>query len=132
VGTTLRKAVGGALLSGGVAVIGIGLTVGTAQAQTASTPAIHGIFAQDGPVPPGASGPYKCCPEDQAGGLRPQTGRGCPFGVNWDKSQCHTWWGVYWGHGNVSPGVWEGPEPPPPEALQKPWCGPPFMCSGTP
>ncbi len=87
--------------------------------------------ADPGPVPPGASGPYQCCPGDEMGGLHPQTGRGCPSGVDWDKTRCHTWYGVYWGHGNASPGVWEG-GPPPPEALQKPWCGFPFMCSGTP
>jgi hypothetical protein len=116
----LKKIVGGALLSG-VAVSGMGFTLGTAQALPA-----------DGPVPPGASGPYKCCPGDEMGGLHPQTGRGCPSNMNWDKTQCHTWYGVVWGHGSVSPVVWEGTDPPPPEATQKPWCGFPFMCSGTP
>jgi hypothetical protein len=114
----VRKVVAKALLSGLAAATGMGLTLGGAQAQ---------------PVPPGASGPYTCCPQDQANGLSPATGRGCPGAdVDWDKSQCHTWWGVYWGHGNVAPSVWEGPDAPPPEALQKPWCGFPFMCSGTP
>lgn len=127
----LTKVIGRALLSGGVAIAGLGLGVTTAQA--APGPPMHGIFAEDGPVPPGASGPYQCCPEDRSGGLHPQTGRGCPgTQVNWDWAQCHTWYGVYWGHGNVAPGVWEGAGPPPPEALQKPWCGFPFMCSGTP
>lgn len=106
------------------------LAEGTAQAQPQSVPTTHGVFAED-PVPSGASGPYQCCPEDEAGGLHPQTGRGCPSDVfAWDKSGCHTWWGVYWGHGNVSPSVWEGPDAPPPDALQRPWCGFPFMCSG--
>lgn len=48
--------------------------------------------------------------------------------VHWDMTRCHTWWGVYWGRGNVAPGVWDGPDPPPeatqkaspPEATQKP------------
>ena len=128
---TLKKIFAGALLSG-VAVTGMGLTLGTAQAQPRSGPPMLGLLSEDGPVPLGASGPYKCCPGDGTGGLHPQTGRGCPADVNWDKTQCHTWYGVVWGHGNASPGVWEGADPPPPEATQKPWCGFPFMCSGTP
>jgi hypothetical protein len=121
---TVRNVIVRALLSGTLAATGIGLTVGTAEA--------HSLLPQ-GPVPPGASGPYTCCPEDQAHGLSPQTGRGCPgTQLDWDSSQCHVWWGVYWGHGNVAPSIWEGPDAPPPEALQKPWCGFPFMCSGTP
>ncbi|BBZ39359.1 hypothetical protein MCNS_24220 [Mycobacterium conspicuum] len=112
---TLKKIFAGALLSG-AALTGMAFSLGTAQAD---------------PVPPGASGPYTCCPGDESGGLRPQTGRGCPSGVHWDKTQCHTWYGVVWGHGNASPGVWEG-GPPPPDALRKPWCGFPFMCSGSP
>ena len=128
---TLKKLFAGALLSG-VAVTGMGLALGTAHADSGSVPPIHGLFAEDGPVPPGASGSYKCCPGDEKTGLNSQTGRGCPPDVNWDRTQCHTWYGVVWGHGNASPGVWEGIGPPPPEATQKPWCGFPFMCSGTP
>jgi hypothetical protein len=128
---TLKSTIAGALLCGSVAVTGLGLTLGTAQAQHPSVLPTHGPL-QDGPVPPGASGPYTCCPEDQKNGLHPQTGRGCPSDVNWDKTRCHTWYGVVWGHGNVAPAIWEGTDPPPPEATQKPWCGFPFMCSGTP
>jgi hypothetical protein len=127
---TPKKIFAGALLSG-AAVTAVGLALGTAQAEPSSVPPIHGLLGEDGPVPPGASGPYTCCPGDENGGLHPQTGRGCPGDVNWDKTACHTWYGVVWGHGNVAPGVWEG-GPPPPEATQKPWCGFPFMCSGTP
>jgi hypothetical protein len=127
---TLKKMIVGALFSG-AAVAGMALALGTAQAEPSAPPS-HDPLSVDGPVPPGASGPYTCCPEDQAGGLHPQTGRGCPPNPNWDKGVCHTWYGVVWGHGNVSPGVWEGSGPPPPEATQKPWCGFPFMCSGTP
>jgi hypothetical protein len=126
---TIRKAVAAALMSAAAAA-GMWLASGTAQAQPHVEAPTHGAWPQD-PVPPGASGPYVCCPADQAGGLHPDTGRGCPGVINWDKSVCHTWYGVYWGHGNVAPGIWEG-GPPPPEALKKPWCGFPFMCSGTP
>ena len=126
---TLKSMIAGALLCGSVAVTGIGLALGTAEANPGP---IHGLLPEDGLVPPGASGPYKCCPGDEVGGLHPQTGRGCPGDVNWDKTRCHTWYGVVWGHGNVTPGVWEGTDAPPPEATQKPWCGFPFMCSGTP
>jgi hypothetical protein len=129
---TLKKVVAATVLSGGLAVPGMWLAVGSAEAQPGPVAQTHGFVPEDGPVPPGASGPYTCCPEDQKTGLHPQTGRGCPgTEVNWDASQCHTWYGVYWGHGNAAPGIWEG-GPPPPEALQKPWCGFPFMCSGTP
>lgn len=128
----LRNVVGAALLSCGLAVAGMALALGSAHAQPGPLPATHGFVPEDGPVPPGASGPYTCCPEDQKTGLHPQTGRGCPgTQVNWDASQCHTWYGVVWGHGNAAPGIWEG-GPPPPEATRKPWCGFPFMCSGTP
>lgn len=129
----LKKVVNAALLSGGVAVAGIALTLGSAQAQPGDVPSTHGFVSEDGPVPPGASGPYTCCPGEEKTGLHPQTGRGCPGPeVHWDMSICHTWYGVVWGHGNASPGVWEGDGPPPPEATRKPWCGFPFMCSGTP
>jgi hypothetical protein len=133
---TVKRMLGVTLLSGGVAVALLGVGAATAQADRGFMPPVHGLLPEDEPVPPGASGPYKCCPGDPMG-LRPSTGHGCPsgsegLGVNWDRSQCHTWWGVVWGHGNVDASVWEGPDPPPPEATQKPWCGFPFMCSGTP
>lgn len=85
------------------------------------------------PVPPGASGPYHWCPGDHWNVLHPDTGRGAPpAGTDWDMTVCHTWWAVVYGHGNVGPSVWDGPDPPPPEALVRPPCGFPFMCSGTP
>ncbi len=129
---TLPKGFIGALISGAWTAAVLASAPATASAQPGNVPA-HDLLAQDGPVPPGASGPYICCPGQEHSGLNPQTGRGCPgTDVNWDKGQCHTWYGVYWGHGNVAPPIWEGPQPPPQEALQKPWCGFPFMCSGTP
>jgi hypothetical protein len=114
----LQKICAGALLAGGLAVAGVGLAAGPAAAD---------------PVPLGASGPYTWCPGEPMSGLHPQTGRGGPgLEVQWDMTHCHTWWGVQWGHGNVYPGVWDGPDPPPPDARQRPPCGFPFMCSGTP
>lgn len=131
--TVMMKVVGAAVLSGGAVLGGMGLGLGAAQAQPGYVPVMHFFTPEDGPVPPGASGPYTCCPGEEKTGLHPQTGRGCPgTEVHWDASQCHTWYGVVWGHGNVAPGIWEGAGPPPPEATQKPWCGFPFMCSGTP
>ena len=93
---TLKKLAAAAVLSGGLAVPGMWLARGNAEAQPVQMPPTHGFVPEDGPVPPGASGPYTCCPEDQKTGLHPQTGRGCPgTEVNWDASQCHTWYGVY-------------------------------------
>jgi hypothetical protein len=136
---TLEKVIAGTLLSGGVLVTGIGLTLGTAQALPGSAPPILGLLPEDGPqpvphpVPPGQSGPYVWCPGDPLSGLRPQAGRGGPGRqVQWDTTRCHTWWGLPAGRGNAGPGVWDGPDPPPPELTQKPPCGFPFMCSGTP
>jgi hypothetical protein len=130
---SLSKVIAGALLSGGLAVAGLGLTAATAQAQPPVVPPMHGLFPEDGPVPPGASGPYTWCPGDRIGVLHPDTGRGGPPpDTNWDMSRCHTWYGVRYGLGNVGPSVWEGTTPPPPEATQPGPCGFPFMCSGTP
>jgi hypothetical protein len=79
-------------------------------------------------------GPWTCCPGQKA--EHPQgPGPGCPYpgaGVNWDTTICHTWWSTYYGHGNVGPTTWDGPDAPPPEAQERPPCGFPFMCSGTP
>ncbi len=61
----LKKVVGAAMLAGGVAVAGMGLAVGPAHAQLGAGPLMHSFLPEDGPVPPGASGPYTCCPEDQ-------------------------------------------------------------------
>ncbi|WP_156748173.1 hypothetical protein [Mycobacterium sp. 1465703.0] len=131
--TLMMKVVAAGVLSAGAVLGGMGFGVGAAQAQPGYAPLVHGFPPEDGPVPPGASGPYTCCPGEEKTGLHPQTGRGCPgTEVHWDAGQCHTWYGVVWGHGNVAPGIWEGDGPPPPEAMQKPWCGFPFMCSGTP
>jgi hypothetical protein len=106
----VKMVIAGALLSGAMAVAGSCLGAGTAQA---------------------SGGPWTWCPgQNMNGGNGRFAGPGPD--VQWDMTRCHTWWDVLWGHGNVAPGVWDGPDPPPPEATQKPPCGFPFMCSGTP
>jgi hypothetical protein len=123
--TSMKKAIAGALLSGGVAMAGLGLGAGTAQANAGFMPPMHG--------PLSANDPWTWCPGDPMSGMNSRNHHGGPgLDVQWDMTRCHTWWGVLWGHGNVAPGVWDGPDPPPPEATQKPPCGFPFMCSGTP
>jgi hypothetical protein len=117
----IRKAIAKALLSGGVAVAGLGLSTGMAHADPSFVP-------MRGPLP--AGNPWTWCPGDLMSGTNGRNNHGGPgLDVQWDMTRCHTWWGVFWGHGNVAPGVWDGPDPPPPEALQKPPCGFPFMCS---
>ena len=91
-----KRIIVAALLSGGLAVAGLGLAAGTASADPG--------FIE--PV-----GPYQWCP-----GGRPTT-------LDWDRSICHTFWIVARGHGNVDgttvvsdvaplDNVWEGPDPP--------------------
>jgi hypothetical protein len=57
------------------------------------------------------TGPYNWCPGDDPGG-----GPGGPFNSpgppNWDWGICHTWYSVNYGQGNVSPTIWDGPNPP--------------------
>ncbi|BDE14332.1 hypothetical protein MKCMC460_31920 [Mycobacterium sp. 20KCMC460] len=112
----MRTLIVRALVSGGIAAAGVGLSTGPAQAA------------------PLGGGPWTWCPGDPLdGAIHTATGRGSPPpGTDWDTSRCHTWWSVLWGHGNVGPSVWDGPDPPPAEATNKPPCGFPFMCSGTP
>jgi hypothetical protein len=106
----LKKAIVGALLAGSVAVSGVGLTTGTAQAD------------------PFAAQPHTWCP-----------GQGLPFrGIEWDMGVCHTWYVVPVGQGNVRfAGSTDGsfvsadipapiftPPPPPPPAPPHPFCTP--------
>lgn len=121
-----RMMIAGALISGGIAAtIGLGTDVAIAQARPSVMQPVRG---------PLGGGPWTWCPGDPLdGAIHTTTGRGSPPpGTEWDMSRCHTWWGVLWGHGNVGPSVWDGPDPPPAEATNKPPCGFPFMCSGTP
>src|SRR5882757_6958590 len=96
-----KRILAGALLSAGVALAGVGLAEGTAQA------------LPGGPVPlsawPGCpednpSGPCHWCPGDppvQTGNLR-------VYPVVWDNNVCHTYWYVYSGQGNVAHNIFEG------------------------
>lgn len=81
-----------ALLSAGLAATGMGLSVGTAQAET----------------PP--SGPNTWCPGDPP----VETGNKRVNPVRWDESICHEYWFVYFGQGNVASNIWDGPNPPGP------------------
>lgn len=115
-----------ALMSLSVALAGVGIAAGTAEA----APALPG-----GPVPqsswPGCppdspEGPCRWCPGDppvQTGNLRVNP-------VVWDNNVCHTYWYVYHGQGNVASNIFEGeapPAPPPPPPNLTPplppgWC----------
>lgn len=106
----LKRIIAGTLLSGGVAVAGLGLAAGTAQA-----------------LP---NGPYTWCPGQPrvAGSPGPNGGPGSPgANVDWDWNVCHTWWVVAWGQGNVGGpdrSIWDGDTPPavPPPCFGLP-CG---------
>ena len=96
-----KRIIAGALMSFGVAIAGLGLGQGTAQA------------LPGGPVPLGSwpgcpednpSGPCHWCPGDppvQTGNLRVNP-------VIWDNNVCHTYWYVYHGQGNVAQNIFEG------------------------
>jgi hypothetical protein len=78
--SSLMRIIGGALLSGAVAVAGLGLAAGTAQA-----------------LPPGCDVPYGCwCP----GQPLPKTNGPLP----WDMNTCHNYhYSVLGGHGYLIP-----------------------------
>jgi len=98
------KAIAAALLTIGAMTAGVGLASGLAEAQPA-----FGTFVA--PFP--AGGPWTWCPGQDMTGLHTDTGRGGPGPlVQWDMSQRHTWYYVNWGYGNVTPSVWDGPNPP--------------------
>jgi hypothetical protein len=95
----LNRFIVGALVSGGLAVAGLGLGAGTAQADPQST------------------GPFQWCP-----GQPLPTVTGSPTThVVWNNSVCHTYWKLTVARGNVpvSDGgnndkdIWDGPDPPP-------------------
>jgi hypothetical protein len=107
----VKRIIVGALLSGGLAVAGLGLGAGTAQANV---------------------GPYHWCPGGQGRLPNPN--------VVWDMSVCHTYWLVAPGLGNTDDGLpqndlWDGdnPPPPPPPApcpFVAPFIGPGPQCGG--
>jgi hypothetical protein len=120
---SLKRIAAGAVMSLSVAMAGVGLAQGAAQA------------LPGGPVPLGSwpgcppdspSGPCRWCPGDppvQTGNLR-------VYPVVWDNNVCHTYWYVYSGQGNVAHNIFEGeapPAPPPPPPNLTPplppgWC----------
>ena len=93
----LKKTLVGALLSGGVAVAGVGLVAGTAQSEPGLTPQFKGPFPADN-----FTVPHQWCP-----------GQPLPMpDVRWDMGVCHHWyWVPVGGMGNVGQFVWEGDAP---------------------
>ncbi len=102
----MTRIIAGALLSGGVAVAGVGLAPGTAQAN---------------------GGPYTWCPgQSMDWPTGPNTtGLGLHTQYVWDMNVCHTWYKVSYGYGNVpriingaptlqGSNTWDGDNPPPP------------------
>ncbi len=109
----LKRIIGGALFSGGLAVAGLGLAVGTAQAQPGPAPLYPGPFATDN----GDWGPaHHWCP----GQPLPDTGNSVTDPLRWDMTICHTYYYTY-PYGNVAKTIWDGdnppPKPPPPIGL---------------
>jgi hypothetical protein len=118
-----RRIVASALMSLSVAMAGLGLAHGTAEA-------LPGI-----PLPQGS---WPGCPEDHPegpchwcpGDPPVQTGNIRVYPVIWDERVCHTYWYVYSGQGNVAHNIFEGevpPAPPPPPPNLTPplppgWC----------
>jgi hypothetical protein len=97
-----KRIIAAALLSGGIAVAGLGLGAGTAQADTGR--------------------PHQWCPGDS---MSFPTGPGGFY--SWDMNVCHTWYWVKRGQGNVpfhadlrGSILWDGDNPP---ADSYPGCG---------
>lgn len=114
---------GGALLSSGIAVMGLGLAAG-AQADTGPAP----LRPAPLPLDDNGWGPAKqWCPGDEL----PATGNHVtdPF-RGWDMTVCHTYYYLWPGMGNVSNMIWDGDNPPPkPDSgYQPPPPLPPGLC----
>jgi hypothetical protein len=101
-----NRIIAGALVSGALAVAGMGVGAGTAQAD------------------PQSSGPFQWCPgqplPEHPGGSYPATHVSWPAThVVWDNSVCHTYWRLTVARGNVRMNdgavsdFWDGPDPPP-------------------
>jgi hypothetical protein len=103
-----KRIIAGALMSAGVAIAGMALSAGIAEA-----------------VPPG--GPHTWCPGDPpvpTGNIRVNP-------VVWDNNICHEYWYVYHGQGNVAQNIWDGPNPPgPPPGQEGPFPPPPPLPPG--
>ncbi|MBB5163719.1 hypothetical protein [Mycobacterium sp. AZCC_0083] len=92
-----------ALVSGGLGLAGLG--AGTAQAIDDCAPAtkVNGM----------CYGPNHWCPGDS---LLYLTQNHVKFPVTWDMNVCHTYWHVAPEDANQGFGIYEGPNPPPPQA----------------
>jgi hypothetical protein len=92
-----KRIIAGALLSGSLAVAGLGLSAGTAQAEPSFVPQFNAPFPADN-----FTEPHDWCP-----------GQRLPMDdVVWDMSVCHHWyWVAVGGTGNVGQFVWEGDAP---------------------
>jgi hypothetical protein len=104
-----KRTIAATLTCAGVAIIGMGLSTGTAEAS----------------VDP--SGPYSWCPGDPP----VETGNKRTNPVIWDNNICHSYYIVYHGQGNVAQNIWDGPNPPgpppgqgfvPPPPIPDGWC----------
>jgi hypothetical protein len=110
-----KRIIAGALMSASLAITGLGLSTGVAEAV----------------VPP--RGPNTWCPGDPP----VETGNKKYNPVRWDESICHEYWFVYHGQGNVAQNIWDGPNPPgpppplavpaPPPPLPPGWCWAMFL-----
>ncbi len=98
----IARAATTALVAGGIAVAGLGLSAGSSGANPGG--------AWPGCPNDHPQGPCHWCPGDppvQTGNLRIDP-------VRWDANVCHTYWYVYPGQGNVANMIFEGDTPPPP------------------
>lgn len=100
----LKRILAGALLSGGVAIGGLGVITGTAQALPAPEPLNH----WPGCTEEHPQGPCHWCPGQDL----PPTGNHITNPVRWDNNVCHTYYYVNFGTGNVASNIWDGPNPP--------------------
>jgi len=103
-----------ALVSGGLVAAGPG--AGTAQAIDDCSPA-----AMVGAI---CYGPNHWCPGDS---LLYLTQNHVYNPVTWDMTVCHTYWHVAPEDANQGQGIYEGPNPPPPQAPPMGWPGAPPM-----
>ena len=95
----MKKAIAGAMLTSGLAVAGVGLAAGTAQAND------------------DWGAPHSWCP----GQPLPATGNHVTDPLHgWDATRCHTYYYLYPGMGNVSNMIWDGDNPPPKPAPAPP------------
>ncbi len=112
----LKQIIAAALLSGGVAMAGLGQAAGTAHAENWCPPAAM--------VNKVCYGPNQWCPGDSLFHL---TQNHVANPIKWDMNVCHTYYYVPWGQGNAGGDIWEGPNPPGPQTLppRAPYLPPP-------